>query len=1086
MRSFVSGKNCICLLACLLAAVPSALAQNVTGTIVGTVRDASGGGIQSVSITVTNQGTNVEFKTTTGSSGEYVAPGLGAGSYSVKAEAAGFRQALAKDLVLLPNRTARQDFTLEVGAVQQSVEVTAAAPLVNSENATIGNVMQSQQVTTLPLNGRYLDRLIRISAGVTTDSASNPRVAGSSYWGGVSFNVDGAAFNDPGNGGGAYTYRNGMATLPSVDVVSEFKIDSNNQKAEFEGATAITITTKSGTNELHGSAYEFNRNKAYAARNFFSPVRPPYNRNEFGFAAGGPIRRDKTFLFGGYEALRERASSTYTLSVATPAMRNGNFSGLPAILDPLAGTPFPNNQIPANRIDPRSTKLINYVLLPNLPGTGPAGTINNLVVNNPNNGDINRFFVRVDHHFSEKDTFWANFSSSKSGLYTVAQAYPTGYGSWGDGGFFTQVANGTWQHNFSPRMLNEARFAYLYHGSVRLGMNTDFDPRSIFPDLYGPLPEGGLPNINFGTGHVAIGDYGGSARGKQFTRQIIDNLTMIRGSHTFKTGFDIANFRVSSPPGAFGLLTSIAQNAGLGRFDFSGRFTNSNPSQPAQPAHAFADFLLGDPAFTYRSTPTAVNLFYQTRYSAYIQDDWQVTPNFTLNFGVRWMMQSTWKERDLAQANLDFATNKLVIPRASLPPQALPRLASTYPIVTDPNATVLKPDKRNFAPRLGFAYRPFHNNRTVIRGGAGMYYNILPVYIGFRQMGFSNPPFLLSETFEAAPGPTPSLTLAQPFPGAGALSPNPSITAVQQDIHNSVSQQWNFTVEHELSGNLGVRASYIGNKTSHLPYYNNAINVPAVQVPGTLQSSRPYQPWSDILLLNSAGDSTLHQLQLEAIKRMGHGLNFQIEYSWNRSLDDTPIVGAPQNPYDNRGSRGNSDQVRRHVFTAAYYYELPFGPGKRFANVKGAAGKLIGGWNIAGITSLRTGQPFSVTFSPSLPGWIGSRADVVNVGALPRGERSISRWFDPSGYVVPAPYTYGNSARNLLFGPGQVVFDVSVLKDTSITERVKVQFRAEFFNMPNHANFQNPAANISSPSNVGKITGADDPRQIQFGLKLLF
>jgi hypothetical protein len=1052
---------------------------------VGTVRDGSGAPIQDVRITIANEATNVEFKTLSNATGDYTAPGLGAGTYTIRVEAPGFRQGLVKGLTLLPNRTERQDVTLEVGAVQQSVEVNATAPVVNSENATIGNVLQGSQVTTLPLNGRYLDRLIRISAGVTTDSASNPRVAGSSYWGGVTFNVDGAAFNDPGNGGGAYTYRNGMATLPSIDVVGEFKIDSNSQKAEFEGATAVTITTKSGTNQLHGSAYEFNRNKAYAARNFFSPVLPPYNRNEFGFAAGGPVRHDKTFIFGGYEALRERSSATYTLSVATAAMRAGNFTGLPTIMDPLAGVPFGNNQVPANRIDPRSTKLINYVALPNLPGSGPAGTINNLVTNNPNNGDINRFFVRVDHHFTEKDTVWGNFSSSKSGLYTVAQAFPPGYGSWGDGGFYTQVYNGTWQHNFSPRVLNEARFGYLYHGSVRLGLNTDFDPRSIFPDLYGPLPEGGLPNVNI-NGSVAIGDYGGSARGKQFTRQVIDNLTVIRGAHTLKTGFDFANFRVSSPPGAFGLLTNIAQNAGLGRFDFTGRFTNNNPSAPAQPAHSFADFLLGDPAFTYRSTPTAVNLFYQTRYSGYLQDDWQVTSNLTVNFGVRYMMQTTWKERDLAQANFNLSTGKLVIPRASLPPQALPRLASAYPIVTDPNADILDTDKNNWAPRVGFAFRPFHDNKTVLRGGAGFYYNTLPVYIGFRQMGFSNPPFLLSETFEAAPGATPSLTLAQPFPGSGALSPNPAITAVQQNIHNGLSQQWNFTLERELPSNIGLRISYVGNKTNHLPYYNDTLNVPAVQVSGTLQANRPYQPWSDILYLHSGGDSTLHQLQLEAIKRLSHGLNFQLEYSWNRSLDDTPISGAPQNYYDDRGSRGNSDQVRRHVFTAAYSYELPFGPGKSRLNVGGVAGKVVGGWSVAGITTLRTGQPFSVTFSPSLPGWIASRADAVSVGALPRGDRSISRWFDSSGYTVPAPFTYGDSARNLLFGPGQIVFDVSALKDTAITERIRVQFRAEFFNLPNHANFQNPAANISSPSSVGKITGADDPRLIQFGLKLLF
>ena len=304
-------------LAAVVLLISAALGQTVTGSIVGTVRDSTGAPIQNAKVIITNEGTNAEFQTTTNESGDYSAPVLPSGNYSVKVEVSGFRPNVVKGLTVLANRSARQDVTLQVGQVQQTVEVTATAPVVNSENATIGNVMQSQQITTLPLNGRMLDRLIRISAGVTTDSASNPRVAGSSYWGGVQFNVDGAAFNDPGNGGGAYSYRHGMATLPSVDTVAEFKMDSNNQKAEYEGAASVTIVTKSGTNEIHGSLFEFNRNKAYTARNFFAPTNPPFNRNEFGFTVGGPIIKDKTFFFGGYEGLRERSSNTYTLSVAT-------------------------------------------------------------------------------------------------------------------------------------------------------------------------------------------------------------------------------------------------------------------------------------------------------------------------------------------------------------------------------------------------------------------------------------------------------------------------------------------------------------------------------------------------------------------------------------------------------------------------------------------------------------------------------------------------------------------------------------------------------------------------------------------------
>ncbi|MCC6291609.1 MAG: carboxypeptidase regulatory-like domain-containing protein, partial [Bryobacterales bacterium] len=349
----------------------------MNSTLVGVVKDASGAFVPNADVTVTNEGTAIDTKTKTDDSGNYVVPGLPNGLYTVRLEAAGFKTNIVKGVTLLPSRTIRQDITLEVGTVQQAVEVSTGVPVVNTENATIGNIMQTQQITTVPLNGRFLDRLIRISAGVTTDSASNPRVAGSSYWGGMNFNVDGAAFNDPGNGGGAYSYRHGMSTLPSVDAVSEFKIDSNSMKPEFEGAASVTIVTKGGSNEFHGSLFYFNRNKATTARNFFSPIRPAFNRNEYGFMAGGPVIKNKTFFFGGYEGLKERAPITSTLSVATAAMRSGNFAGLPTIIDPLSGSPFPNNQIPTNRIDSRASTLIQRVPIPNQAGTGPAGTLNN-------------------------------------------------------------------------------------------------------------------------------------------------------------------------------------------------------------------------------------------------------------------------------------------------------------------------------------------------------------------------------------------------------------------------------------------------------------------------------------------------------------------------------------------------------------------------------------------------------------------------------------------------------------------------------------------------------------------------------------
>jgi hypothetical protein len=1072
--------------ALLLGLSPAVYAQTVTGTILGNLTDASGAAITAAVVTIVNEETGRELKAAVNATGEYFAPSLDPGSYTVRAELTGFRPSVVRNVRLLATRTVRVDVVLEPGAVQQTVEVTASAPVITSENATIGNVLESSTIRSLPLNGRTLDRLIRISAGVTSDSASNPRVAGSAYWGGIQFNVDGVTYNDVGNGGGAYSYRNGLSTLPSVDSIQEFKMDSNSQKAEYEGSVSATVVSKSGTNELHGSVLWFNRNKAYAAKNFFATAlpNPPFNRNEFGYTVGGPIVKNKTFFFHSYEGLRERTSRTNTLSVATQAMRNGDFSGLPTLIDPLTGSPFPNNQIPANRIDARSKALLEKVPLPNQAGT-LNGTQQNYIVNLPNISDVNRWGARIDHRFSDRDSVWINLNYSKGDPYFVAQAYPPAYGSWENGGYSTQSANFTWMHTFTPNTMNEARYGYLRHASVRQGMNRDFNPLTLFPQLY-PVAYGGLPNANI-FGHTAIGDYGGSDRTPQLTPQYIDNFTHIRGRHTIKTGFDIANHRAASFPAVGGLGSGLANNGGLGRFDFDGRYTQDATRQPA---HGVADFLLGYPYASYRSTTSPTALFYSTRYSFYAQDDWQVTPRLTLNFGVRYMVQSVWKERDRQQAQFDFAGNRLVIPGPAFPAQAQQRLIQAYPVFTTQEAglsdDILTTDTNNIAPRFGFALRPFGGNRTVVRGGIGVYYNFLPVYIGFRQLGFNNPPFLLAESFEAAATRTPTITLAAPFPGEGRISPNPSITAVERDIRNSESYQWNLTVEREVRANLGVRGSYVGNHSTHLPWYNYPINVPVTQAPGAIQPRRPYQPWADILLLAGGGDSNLHQLQLEAIQRYANGLTFQIEYSWTRSLDNVPVVGGPQDPYNARADRGNSDQIRRHIFTAAYSYELPFGPGKRFAPVNGPVRHLVGGWALSGITYLRTGVPFSVSFSANQVGWVSSRADLVGDPKLPRGERSILRWFDASAFRVPAPFTYGNSARNLLFAPGDIVFDVSVLKNFVIDEHRSVQFRAEFFNMPNHANFGGPGANISVPASVGRIFGAGDPRQIQFGLKILF
>lgn len=656
-------------------------------------------------VRVTNEGTGLAVDAATDESGGYVAASLPAATYKIRVESPGFRAAEITGVRLLVSSTLRTDVRLEPGAVEQSLTVSASAPVISSETSSIASVIDTHAVATLPVNGRTLDRFILISPGNTSDSTSNPKLAGSLHWGGNFFTIDGVAFNDIGNGGAAYSYRTSLSTTPSIDTIQEFKIEAVNAKAESEGSAAISIISKSGTNQFHGSVFEFNRNREFAAKNFFatSQPMPGFNRNEFGVTAGGPIMRNRTFFFASYEGLRQRTAGTPFLSYGTAAMRSGNFAGLASIRDPLSDAPFPNNQIPSTRLDSRSQKLLEFVPLPNTPGSGPAGTGNNYVTSVPNVLDVNRYSARVDHQLTGKDGLNAIISYSKGDPYFVYNGGPNTFGNFSDGGYITKSATLGYNRTISPATINEFRYAYFSHASVRVGQNLDFNPSSLFPQLYSPLPLGGLPTASI-TGFSGIGDSGGAARSPEIVQQLTDNLTLVRGKHTFKTGGDVGFNRVSSNPSA--------GPSQFGNFAFNGRYTGN----------AYADFLLGYPVTATRATPGLVNLLYNTRVSAYFQDDWKVSSRLTLNIGARYMLQTAYQERDGSFSNFDFGNGKFVVrsENGQLPRLAIPRLLTAYPNVTSEQngwgSDVLLSDHNNLAPRFGFAWRPTGSAATVVRG----------------------------------------------------------------------------------------------------------------------------------------------------------------------------------------------------------------------------------------------------------------------------------------------------------------------------------------------------------------------------------
>ena len=1062
-----------------LALSLSAMAQSTTGILIGTVTDSSGALVAGAKVRATNIGTAAVVETASGATGEYVLPNLPAAVYKVRVESSGFRSVDIKEVRLLLNQTVRTDIRLEPGAVEESVTISSAAPLIQTDSASIVNNVDTHAVVTLPLNGRTLDRLILITAGNASDSPSNPKLAGSLHWGGSFYSIDGVAINDTGNGGAAYSFRTQLSTTPSIDTIQEFKIETNNAKAEHEGSAAISIITKGGTNQFHGSLFAFNRNRELAANSYFNNAnrqqRPPFNRNEFGLSGGGPIVRNKTFFFGSHEGLRQRQATTSFFPYATLAMKAGNFAGVGVrdIQDPLSGLPFPNNQIPSSRFDSRAVRLGSFMPLPNTPGTNAAGTGLNYVANVGNVIDVNRSSLRGDHHFNSANSINVVATYAKGSPYFVSNGGPNEYGNFSDGGYITKSASLTYNRTISPSTQNEFRYSYFTHGSIRVGQNTKFDPLSLFPTLYGPLPIGGLPNVAFNGVYGRIYDSGGADRSPQLNQQLTDNFSFIRGRHAFKAGVDISFSRISSNPAVGG--------AQLGSFTFNGRYSND----------PYADFLLGFPITSIRGTPSLVNLLYYTRYGAYFQDDWQVSKKLTINIGMRYMLQTQTQERDGSFANFDLAKGVFVVRSegGKLAPLSLPRLLQAYPIVgSEANgwgSDVIRADHNNFGPRFGFAYRPFNNSRTVVRGGFGMFYNVIPVYIGIRQISNANAPFQLSETYESGVN-QPTLTLAVPFPGQGAIAANPNLTAVNRQIRNTLAQQWNLTIERELGADFGLRVTYLGNKATRVPWYNYERNLPTTQAPGTIQSRRPFQPWASILALDTNGNSFTHQGQLELIRRFKGGLYLQTNYTWTKTLDNVAIVGTPQNPYNAALDRGNGDSIRRHVAYTSVTYDLPFGPGKRFSTPGGLVGKVVGGWTVASIMQFRTGNPFGVSFNPNQAGWYANRANVVSSNFY-ASNQSIEGYLNPAAFAVPAPFTFGNSARNMLFGPGQKIIDLSLLKSTNLTERIRTEFRAEVFNMPNNVNFGNPAADLTAPANFGKIRGTSvEARVIQFGLKILF
>lgn len=1106
-------------------------AQVERGTIAGTVRDASGAIVPNVNVTVKNVNTGVEFKTASNEAGEYVAPNLIPGEYSVTASAQGFSTLVRTGIVLHVNDRIAVELTLTVGTVTEQVSVTAAAPLLQSETSSVVTLISRRDISELPLNGRTVFQLAPLTAGVNnarnTTNANNVDIPDNARAKqGLSVNgqresantyiLDGAYNNQINQGL--------IAILPPLEAVQEFTLETSNFLPEIgRGGGVMNVTLKSGTNNFHGQVFEFHRNAALDARNFFdrqtrrSPRRlPNFVKNQFGGTFGGPIRKDKTFFFGDYQGLREVKGQTFQTVVPGPAVRGGNFGGTtqpifdpatacgfgtnPACVDvtgdgapDLTRQPFAGNTIDPARFNPVSLKILDLVPLPN----DPAGEILGLGGGLFFSGQGRRhnedsFDIKIDHRISDRDSFTGRFSYGNS--HTVLpgawsedpQFGPSVGGALGSGGagFLTGIVDNPARslalqeiHNFSPRVVNEFRAAYVRAGSdaVHLGFGNKYGDQLGIPNVNVTDNNSGFPTMFLGGGTTPIGDSPFFPLIEfENVFQYLDNVTFIRGKHTFKAGADFKK-----------VGRNFTQILGFpaGIFGFGGGFTN-DPLNTTGTGNGFADFLLGIPANGSLIRNAGMAGLRSTEFAAYWQDTWKVTQKLTLNYGIRYELWTPQTEVHDRGTNFDLGTGKLLLPGGEG--------------ASDPgymNRALVRTDKNNFAPRFGFAYKFTENN--VLRASYGVF------YVAESQAGFQftqNPPFVGGVSyFNVASGQQvinrtldQGLPVTDPFISIDQFSG--SINAYNPDYTRGYTQQWSMGIQRQLSPTFLLDVTYVGNSSQHLGDLHN----PNAPFPGTGSpvARTPYFTLTGgknfgLTFIEQRGKGNYNALQTTLTKRFSKGLSFLTNYTWSHGIENTSHWFGGTFHQDERNlnaDRANSGNDVRHRWVASWLYELPFGRGKAYGgNASGVANAFVGGWQIGGLTVIQSGSPYTVTGG-------GGRPNRTCDGRL--SNRTVEKWFDDTCFPLPAQVPdlvrggfftpFGNAGSNILPGPGLLNFDLSAFKSVYVGEETRFEFRAEFFNAFNHPQFLNPSSGVPSPGVAGRIFNARESRQIQMVLKFIF
>ncbi len=1035
-------------LALTLLITAYALAQlTSTTSLVGRVSDASGTSISNASVNAIDTLTGETLHTVTNAEGQYEFLFVKPGTYNIAIKQPGFDLTTITGVSVVTNQVVRNDVTLKIGQVSEQISVSADTPPINTEDASITETLSTKTTAELPTNSRDVLRLAltvpTVLPGRKTPSG-NPGGAQGFIGAGTreiqnSISLDGVSIMN-----NLIT----TATLrPSVDAIQEFQVQTGTYPAQYGGylGVQINVISKSGTNQLHGTAFEFFRNDVLDARNYFQrPDLPkaPLRQNQFGFALTGPIvipklynGHNRTFFLLNYEGLRNKQAIASIDSVFPVAYRTGDLSAFPkSIIDPVTKAPFPGNIIPASRISPIALNILKYMPLP----TGP-GLTNNYNVNVPNSNQGDQTIDRVDQSIGEKIRLFFRYALNNTDLLNGNSNPNNGY---------TQPVRDRnfvigYTHTLSPTIVNDARFGREY---VSIDSLNFFNTPALagattalgIPGFTSDINNAGLPVITFPE-YISIGGQNQASSNwyqTDKTYQFSDVLSINRGAHSISAGYDTRRL----------ITMRTANNAPRGSFSFSSTITNSSA----------ADFLLGLPLSVTTPGPLFPAEVGQYRHGFFVSDKWQFT-KLTLTLGLRY-------ELPTVPTSLNGNATILNAQQTAFIPSTLPK-----------SIPFINPNHKNFAPRVGFAYR--FTPRWVVRGGYGIYYN--PNQLNTYTLATTNPPFATIFTYnQTLANPTLTLSNPQPASAQGAV-PKPNAITPAPNLPTAAMNQWSFSLEHGLWKNAGVEVQYLGSHTVHLDrsYFNNT----PLPGPGNIDDRRPNQLFRSIRTIQTDMVSTYHAMTVILRQQFFHGATGLFSYTWSKTLDvttDSNGGGSPLDPYNWKLDYGLSNWDVPHRFVGSFTYELPW----LRRNL------LIGGWQANGIVTLQSGYPFNVTVpgDPANTGLGNQRPNLVHSATANCGDGHLTNCIDASAFALPTPYTYGNAGRNILRGPGLVNVDFSLFKNFHVTERFNLQVRGEAFNLTNTPGFSNPNSTFNT-SSFGSITStANNNRQVQLGAKILF